>query len=112
MHPSTYHTASVGGFIAGGSGGVGSIRWGGLRDTGNILRLRLVTMEAEPRTLEFTGSELARVSHAYGTNGIITELEMPLAPAYDWVDVFVATEDFAEGVGAFLNREKPEFQGR
>ncbi len=24
----------------------------------------------------------------------------------------VATEDFAEGVGAFLNREKPEFQGR
>ncbi|HIG74347.1 MAG TPA: enoyl-CoA hydratase [Bacteroidetes bacterium] len=24
----------------------------------------------------------------------------------------VATEDFAEGVGAFLNRQKPEFQGR
>ena len=24
----------------------------------------------------------------------------------------VATEDFAEGVGAFLNRQKPEFTGR
>jgi FAD/FMN-containing dehydrogenase len=49
LHPSTYRTATLGGFIAGGSGGVGSIRWGGLRDPGNILRLRVVTCEAEPR---------------------------------------------------------------
>ena len=40
--------------------------------------------------------ELARVSHAYGTNGIITEIEMPLAPAYDWVEMFVATDDFMD----------------
>ena len=89
LHPSTYNTASIGGFIAGGSGGVGSISWGGLRDAGNILRLKVVTMEAEPRVLELTGDDLHKVSHAYGTNGIITEVEMPLAPAYDWVDVIV-----------------------
>jgi FAD/FMN-containing dehydrogenase len=53
-------------------------------------------MEEEPRVLEFRGEELARVSHAYGTNGIITEIEMPLAPAYDWVEMFVATKDFME----------------
>jgi FAD/FMN-containing dehydrogenase len=94
MFSSTWATATIGGFIAGGSGGVGSVRWGSLRDLGNILRLRVVTMEAKPRVLEFTGEELARVSHAYGTNGIITEIEIPLAPAYDWVDVFVASEDF------------------
>lgn len=94
MFSSTWATATIGGFIAGGSGGVGSVTWGSLRDLGNILRLRVVTMEEEPRVLEFTGEELARVSHAYGTNGIITELEMPLAPAYDWVDIFVTTEDF------------------
>jgi FAD/FMN-containing dehydrogenase len=94
MFSSTWATATIGGFIAGGSGGIGSCTWGALRDLGNIIRLRVVTMEAEPRILEFTGEELHRVSHAYGTNGIITEIELPLAPAYDWVEIFVATPDF------------------
>ena len=94
MFSSTWATATIGGFIAGGSGGVGSCTWGSLRDLGNIIRLRVVTMEEEPRVLEFRGEELARVSHAYGTNGIITEIEMPLAPAYDWVEMFVAFEEF------------------
>ncbi len=93
LHPSTYATASLGGFIAGGSGGAGSIKWGGLRDWGNIIRLRVVTMEKNPRVLELTGSDLHKVSHAYGTNGIITEVEVPLAPAYDWIDVVVGFDD-------------------
>ncbi|MGY6548139.1 MAG: FAD-binding oxidoreductase [Roseinatronobacter sp.] len=94
MFSSTWATATIGGFVAGGSGGIGSCTWGSLRDLGNIIRLRVVTMEEEPRILEFRGEELARVSHAYGTNGIITELEMPLAPAYDWIGLFVAFDDF------------------
>ncbi|MGR3515426.1 MAG: FAD-binding oxidoreductase [Paracoccaceae bacterium] len=98
MFSSTWATATIGGFIAGGSGGVGSCTWGSLRDLGNIIRLRVVTMEEEPRVLEFRGEELARVSHAYGTNGIITEIEMPLAPAYDWVEMFVTTDDFMDAV--------------
>ena len=98
MFSSTWATATIGGFIAGGSGGVGSCTWGSLRDLGNIIRLRVVTMEQEPRILEFTGEELPRVSHAYGTNGIITELEMPLAPAYEWVEMFVACDDFMDAV--------------
>ena len=96
MFSSTWATATVGGFIAGGSGGVGSVTWGALRDLGNIIRLRVVTMEAEPRILEFHGEELARVSHAYGTNGIITELEMPLAPRYEWVELAIGFDDFME----------------
>jgi FAD/FMN-containing dehydrogenase len=89
LHPSTYQTASIGGYVAGGSGGIGSIRWGGLRDRGNILRLKVATMEATPRVLELTGDDLHKVAHAYGTNGLITEVEMPLAPAYDWIDLIV-----------------------
>jgi FAD/FMN-containing dehydrogenase len=103
MFPSTHRTASIGGFIAGGSGGVGSIRWGGLRNIGNVTRLRVVTMEATPRVLELEGDDIAKVAHAYGTNGIITECEMPLAPAYDWVDVMVAFESM-ERAAAFADR--------
>ncbi len=98
LFSSTWATATIGGFIAGGSGGVGGVRWGGLRDLGNIIRLRVITMEAEPRALEFTGEELHRVSHAYGTNGIITEIEMPLAPAYDWVGIIMTFPDFAQAL--------------
>jgi FAD/FMN-containing dehydrogenase len=105
LHPSTYHTATIGGFIAGGSGGIGSIKWGGLRDFGNIMRLEVMTMEAEPRLLTLTGTDLHKVSHAYGTNGIITEVEVPLAPAYDWVDVIFgfdtlrAAAEYANALG-------------
>ena len=94
MFPSTRGTASVGGFVAGGSGGVGSITWGGLRDFGNVLRLRVVTMEETPRTLDLTGSDLHKAIHAYGTNGIIVEVEMPTAPTYDWVDVILGFDSF------------------
>ncbi|UCI34721.1 FAD-binding oxidoreductase [Mesorhizobium sp. B4-1-4] len=94
LSPSTYNTASIGGFIAGGSGGVGSINFGGLRDFGNVLRLRVVTMEAEPKVLELTGEDLHKVTHAYGTNGIISEVEMPLTAAYEWVDVIVGFDTF------------------
>ncbi|HEX2135871.1 MAG TPA: FAD-binding oxidoreductase [Microvirga sp.] len=102
IHPSTYNSASIGGFIAGGSGGVGSIRWGGLRDAGNIIRLRIVTMEAARRALELTGDDLHKVSHAYGTNGIITEVEIPLAPSYGWVDVIVGF-DSLKAAAAYAN---------
>ena len=99
MMPSTAGTATIGGFVCGGSGGVGSVRWGFLRDYGNILRIRVATMEAQPRILDFTGEDLARVSHAYGTNGVVTEIEMPLAPAYDWVHIFLSLPDFTRAAG-------------
>ncbi len=99
MFSSTWATASIGGFVAGGSGGVGSCHWGQLRDLGNIIRLRVVTMEEQPRIIEFSGDELPRVSHAYGTNGVITEVEMPLAPAYEWIGIFAICDSFMEAAG-------------
>lgn len=96
FHPSTYRMASLGGFIAGGSGGVGSIRWGGLRALGSILGLKIITCEEEPRELDLAGEDILKVAHAYGTNGIIVEAEMPLAEAHDWVDVMVGFDDFIE----------------
>lgn len=95
FHPSTIRHGTIGGFIAGGSSGVGSITWGLLRDRGNILGLRVVTMEAEPRILELRGDAIQKVNHAYGTNGVITEVEMPLATAWPWVDLVAGFGDLA-----------------
>ncbi|HEX9463136.1 MAG TPA: FAD-binding oxidoreductase [Alphaproteobacteria bacterium] len=96
MHPSTRRTATVGGFVAGGSVGVGSIRYGQLREPGNVAALRVVTMEDEPRALELRGADIQGVLHAYGTNGIITEVEMPLSHAWPWVEAIAAFEDFMQ----------------
>ncbi len=96
MFPSTYRTATIGGFIAGGSGGVGSIAHGVLNERGSIVGTRVVTIEPEPRVLELRGFETNRVQHAYGTNGIITEIELPLAPAQPWIDCAVAFDDFMQ----------------
>lgn len=94
MHPSTKRTATIGGFVAGGSGGVGSVTYGGLREPGNILAAKVVTVEPEPRVLSLRGDAAQKVNRAYGTTGIIVELEMPLAPRWAWQDVIVAFDDF------------------
>jgi FAD/FMN-containing dehydrogenase len=94
MHPSTKRTATIGGFVAGGSGGIGSVNYGGLREPGNILAARVVTMEEQPRIIELRGDAAQKINRAYGTTGIITALEMPLAPAWTWIDVVVVFDDF------------------
>lgn len=96
MHPSTKRTATIGGFVAGGSGGIGSVNYGGLREPGNILAARVITVEEEPRVIELRGDAAQKINRAYGTTGIITELEMPLAPAWPWIDVVVVFDDFAD----------------
>jgi FAD/FMN-containing dehydrogenase len=94
MYPSTYRTATIGGFIGGGSGGIGSITYGQLRDRGNLIAVRVVTLEDEPRVIELRGDAVQQVNHAYGTNGIITELEIPLGPAYPWAEAIAVFDDF------------------
>jgi FAD/FMN-containing dehydrogenase len=94
MHPSTKRTATIGGFVAGGSGGIGSVNYGGLREPGNILAARVVTMEETPRIIELRGDAAQKINRAYGTTGIITALEMSTAPAWRWIDVIVVFDDF------------------
>ena len=94
MHPSTKRMATIGGFVGGGSGGIGSITYGGLREPGNILAARVVTVEETPRVIELRTDAAQKVNRAYGTTGIITALEMPLAPAWPWIDLIVTFDDF------------------
>jgi FAD/FMN-containing dehydrogenase len=98
MHPSTKRMATIGGFVGGGSGGIGSINYGGLREPGNILATRVVTCEEKPRIIELRADAAQKVNRTYGTTGIITALEMPLAPALPWIDMIVTFDDFEEAV--------------
>ena len=113
MFPSTKRLATMGGFVSGGSGGIGSLRNGMLRDGQNITYLRIVTVEQEPRIIELYGKDILKAQHAYGTNGIITAMDYALTPAKDWshsialFSSYAAALDFAkqaqeENLDAFL----------
>ena len=98
MHSSTKKVATIGGFVGGGHAGVGSCHYGILRDRGNIRAIEVVSVEEEPKIVELRGDDVNLVHHAYGTNGIMTELEMPLAPAWAWTEVIVQFPEFMTAV--------------
>jgi FAD/FMN-containing dehydrogenase len=105
MYPSTLVKASVGGFLAGGSGGIGSVAHGGLRDFDTVRAFEVVTMEETPRVVLHQGSAVHEILHAWGTNGILTRIWFALAPAVEWMqftaafasydDAFTFTESVA-----------------
>tara|TARA_Y100001968_G_scaffold329896_1_gene380319 strand:+ start:1522 stop:2868 length:1347 start_codon:yes stop_codon:yes gene_type:complete len=96
--PSTWRSATIGGFLAGGSGGIGSVRWGFLRDPGHLLGLEIVTVEDSPRKLQLDLNESEPLNHAYGTNGIITALTLATAPAVEWQEVVIDCQDWTKAV--------------
>ncbi|MCR8633331.1 FAD-binding oxidoreductase [Paenibacillus radicis (ex Xue et al. 2023)] len=97
IYPSTYVKATVGGFVSGGSGGIGSITYGNLWD-GNVLEAVVYTMEETPKRLVVAGKELYDYIHNYGTTGIMTEVTIPLAPRTEWVQVIAQFPSFEQSM--------------
>jgi FAD/FMN-containing dehydrogenase len=98
MHPSTKRAATLGGYFCGGSGGIGSVTWGGLREPGNMLGARVVTLEETPRIIELAGADCGLVNRTFGTTGIVVAVEAPLEAAWPWRDVVVSFPDFMDCV--------------
>lgn len=94
LWPSTKRTATIGGFVAGGGAGVGGMSHGTMRERGNLLGVRVATMEDPPRLRDFEGDAANPVNRTYGTTGIITRVRIPLAPAQAWRDVAIAFDEF------------------
>ena len=92
--PSTFRSATLGGLYGGGFGGVGSINYGPLASTGNVLGVKVMTVEPEPKTVELRAPEALLLHHVYGTNGIVLELEVGLAPALPWLEAIVCFDSF------------------
>jgi FAD/FMN-containing dehydrogenase len=92
--PTTYHVATVAGFLAGGSGGLGAVTYGRTWDNDNFQSLDLLTAEDPPRTLRLEGDDLRFVLHTYGTAGIVTRLRLPLIPMHNWLGWYATFDNF------------------
>ncbi|MFV0243516.1 MAG: FAD-binding oxidoreductase [Qingshengfaniella sp.] len=92
--PSTAKLATVGGNFIGGIGGIGSLSYGCWSDPGNLISCKVMTLEETPREIELTGLDVLRPFHTYGTTGVLTEMVLPLAPAWNWQEALVAFDDF------------------
>lgn len=94
--PSTYRLATLGGLFGGGFGGIGSINYGPLAAPGNVLGITIMTVEENPEIIKIPAPQAMLLHHAYGTNGIVLDIELALAPSHDWferLDLFTEFED-------------------
>ena len=96
--PSTYRSATLGGLFGGGFGGVGSINYGPLGAPGNVLGIRAMTIEAEPQVVELRGADAMRMHHLWGTNGLVLEIEVALAPSHPWLETLVTFDKFEDAL--------------
>ena len=93
LSPTTVrYIATIGGFISGGSAGIGTVSHGMLRDAGNILEIRVLSAEETPQNVVFRGDQINMIHHAWGINGVITELTLRTVPTEDWIGC-IATFD-------------------
>lgn len=96
MYPSTLVKASVGGFLGGGSGGIGSVAHGNLRDFDNVRAFELVTMEDPPRIVRHEGPAVHEILHAWGTNGVLTRIWFALTPAVEWTQATAVFDTYEQ----------------
>lgn len=104
MFPSTQDIATIGGFVAGGSSGIGSVANGMLRDPGNLRALKAMSVTEDPQEHSFEGADVLQIHHAWGLNGVITEVTLRTVPAQDWIGCMATfdTYDAAYGTGHAL----------
>jgi FAD/FMN-containing dehydrogenase len=108
--PSTYLTSSTGGFVAGGTGGIGSITWGTLHD-GNVASVTAYDLTAAPHARTITGDELGTHIHTYGTVGVITEVTLATEASQPWCEAvysFPSLDQAAEFALACVDIELPK----
>ena len=98
LQPTTGAMPGIKAFDAAVFGGIGSINYGPLAAPGNVLSVKVMTVEPVPRVLTVPAPEALLLHHAYGTNGIILEVELALAPAHQWIERLDVFDDFADAL--------------
>jgi hypothetical protein len=85
-----------------GSAGIGSIANGALCDPGNIISLKALSVEASPQEHVFAGADALQVHHAWGLNGVITEVTLRTVPTRDWVGCLATFDEYPSAYAAGL----------
>ncbi|PSL19152.1 FAD-binding oxidoreductase [Shimia abyssi] len=100
IFPSTQDIATIGGFIAGGSSGIGSVAQGMLRDPGNIISLKALSATETPEEHLFEGAAVNHIHHAWGLNGVITEVTLRTVPHRNWIGCMATFDSYEETYAA------------
>ena len=77
QYPTSFHAATVAGWLAQGGGGVGSAKYGPFRN--DIIRVKLLTPDG--RELVAEADDLDLVSETFGAAGFILEVTLKVRPA-------------------------------
>ncbi|MBC2607948.1 FAD-binding oxidoreductase [Pelagicoccus albus] len=93
MYPSTWVKSTIGGFLAGGSAGIGSIKNGVLRDGKTVTAMTILDSSQPPQLHRITGADCLNYLHAYGVNGFIVDVELQLVPKLPWEQVVLSSPD-------------------
>jgi FAD/FMN-containing dehydrogenase len=89
LYPTSYPSATVGGWLAQGGTGIGSFEAGWFRD--NVVSARVVLPGGVVR--DFSGQELDLISEAGGITGLISEVTIQVMPLEDMEVVSVSCPD-------------------
>lgn len=100
IFPSTQDIATIGGFVGGGSSGIGSVSEGMLRTPGNIVSLKAMSVEEDPKEHLFEGEDANHIHHAWGMNGVITEVTLRTVPHRDWMHCMTTFDSYRDAYAA------------
>jgi FAD/FMN-containing dehydrogenase len=106
LYPSSYPSATVGGWLAQGGAGIGSFESGWLRN--NVVGARVVTPGGEVK--EYRGDDLDLISDAEGTTGLIGEVTVRVQPNEEMDVIAIGCPDadtLQKGVESIIEKKLP-----
>ena len=89
LYPSSYPSATVGGWLAQGGAGIGSFEAGWFRE--NVISARVVMPDGEVK--EFSGDDLDLISAAEGITGLISEVTLLIQPLEEMEVIAIGCPD-------------------
>lgn len=92
MYPSTAQS-TIGGFLAGGSGGTGTIEHGA-NHMGFVVALDVVHADGTGELVHVDGDDAQGYVHNYGTAGVIARATVQLEPLRDWRGLYASFPDY------------------